>query len=50
MKTGIWAVEQRIQYTTLMLYHNIKNTMRLRNHSAKETKEKQPNGNKASGK
>ena len=23
MRTGIWPAEQRIQYATLMLYHNI---------------------------
>ena len=26
METGIWPAEQRIQYATLMLYHNIKNS------------------------
>ena len=26
MDTGIWPREQRIQYATLMLYHNIKNS------------------------
>ena len=26
METGIWHSEQRIQYATLMLYHNIKNS------------------------
>ena len=26
METGIWPAEQRIQYTTLMLYHNVKNS------------------------
>ena len=26
METGIWPAEQRIQYVTLMLYHNIKNS------------------------
>ena len=25
IKTGIWSAEQRIQYATLMLYHNIEN-------------------------
>ena len=26
METGIWHAEQRIQYATLTLYHNIKNS------------------------
>ena len=26
MKTGIWPAAQRIQYATLMLYHNVKNS------------------------
>ena len=26
METGIWPAEQKIQYATLMLYHNIKNS------------------------
>ena len=26
METGIWPAEQRIQYATLMLYHNIQNS------------------------
>ena len=26
MKTGIWPAEQKIQYATMMLYHNIKNS------------------------
>ena len=25
METGIWPAEQRIQYATMMLYHNIQN-------------------------
>ena len=30
MKTGIWAAEQRIQYTTLMLYHEVEKPQRKR--------------------
>ena len=30
MDTGIWPREQRIQYATLMLYHNIKNSNKER--------------------
>ena len=26
MKAGIWPAEQKIQYATMMLYHNIKNS------------------------
>ena len=26
METGIWPAEQKIQYATMMLYHNIKNS------------------------
>ena len=26
METGIWPAEQKIQYSTMMLYHNIKNS------------------------
>ena len=26
METGIWPTEQRTQYETLMLHHNIKNS------------------------
>ena len=26
METGIWSAEQKIQYATMMLYHNIKNS------------------------
>ena len=26
METGIWPAKQKIQYATMMLYHNIKNS------------------------
>ena len=26
METGIWSAEQKTQYGTMMLYHNIKNS------------------------
>ena len=26
METGVWSAEQKMQYVTLMLYHNIKNS------------------------
>ena len=39
METGIWPAEQKIQYTKIILYHNIKNSDN--NRKAKQVVEEQ---------
>ena len=40
METGIWTAEQRMEYATLMFYHNIKNSNEERKIKMIEEQEK----------